>query len=97
MNELKFTLGKTEYQIKQSFRALMYFEEMQGKQYTESQKISDQLAMMYCILKAANKETFKYSFDEFIDLIDDNQDQVEKFFNSLVKPEQQSKKKVKKI
>jgi hypothetical protein len=96
MEDIKFKIGEQEFLIKQTFRSLLLFEEMTGVKYEKDNKIGTQLKMLYCILKAANKETFKYDYDEFIDTLDDNQDSVQKFFeylNSIANPD---KKKVKK-
>jgi methionyl-tRNA synthetase len=43
-------------------------------------------------LKAANKEAFKFNYDEFIDTLDENQDSVQKFFDYIT--ELSDKKKV---
>ena len=83
------------YSVKQTFRALMLFEEMTDTQYENDGKMNTQFKMLYCILKAANRQIFKYTYDEFIDLLDDNQDSVQEFFNyinSLIKPDKKKAK-----
>ena len=35
------------------------------------------------MLRAANKVIFNYNYDQFIDLLDDNQDSVEEFIKYL--------------
>ena len=42
------------------------------------------MLLFYCILKANNREIFQYSFDEFIDVIDEYPDNVEVFNNYLL-------------
>jgi hypothetical protein len=101
MEEVKFKIGSEQFVIKQTFRALLLFEEMNDREYNDT-KLNDQFKMLFCLLKAANKETFKYSFDDFLTILDDNQDSVQKFFeylNSLAannKPQVTKKKQLKK-
>jgi hypothetical protein len=83
MDEIKFKIGEQEFLIKQTFRALMMYEEMTGKSYEADDKMNTQFKMLYCILKAANRETFKYNYDEFIDTLDENQKSIEDFFKYL--------------
>lgn len=50
----------------------MLFEEMTEKTVNEmNDSVNDILKLFYCILKANNLETFKFSFDEFLDVIDE--------------------------
>jgi hypothetical protein len=99
MEDIKFKIGTEEFLIKETFRALLLFEEMTGIKYKNDDKLGTQLKMMYCILKAVNRTTFKYSWDEFIDLLDRNQEAVENFIDylkSIANPDDPDKKKVKK-
>ena len=103
MKEIKIKINNQEFIIKQTFRALMLFEEISGRNSNEiKENINDLMLLFYCILKGANKLTFQYSFDEFIDLLDDNQESIEVFNEYLQElqkevPKQSNKKKVKKI
>lgn len=84
MNTVKITFGNQEFSIKQTFRALMLFEEMTKKSAERiEENLNDVLTLFYCILKAGNRETFNYSFDEFIDVLDNNQDSLQIFTNYL--------------
>jgi hypothetical protein len=93
MEDIKFKIGTEEYLIKQTFRSLMLFEEMTGIQYENDNKMGTQFKMLYCILKAANRDTFKYSWDEFLDLLDNNQESVQTFFDYIQKLSGKSTKK----
>lgn len=86
------------YILKQTFRAIMYFEELTKKSVSNAdENVTDLITMFYCLLKAANKDSFKYTLDEFIELLDDNQEQIEVFNNYLLAQAQpQDKKKQKK-
>jgi cobyrinic acid a,c-diamide synthase len=65
---------------------------MTGEKYKSDTKLTPQFKMLYCMLKAANKEAFKFNYDEFIDTLDENQDSVQKFFDYIT--ELSDKKKV---
>lgn len=80
MEKIKIVIEGVELEIKQSFRSLMMFEEMTAKginQFTES--VADILKLFYCIIKANNQSTFHYSFDEFLDVMDNHPDAFEQF------------------
>jgi hypothetical protein len=84
MNEIKIKFNEQEFLIKQTFRSLMLFEEMTSRSANEMKETTnDLLTLFYCILKACNKETFIYSFDEFIDLLDNNQKSLANFSDYL--------------
>lgn len=75
MNTIKIKIGDIEYTIKQSFRALMTFEKLTGKSVQElNETIEDVTTLFYAVLQANNRQTFKYTFDEFIDLLDEQAD-----------------------
>ena len=71
MNKIIITIAGVEYTIKQSFRALMLFEELTGKSVSlMNETMADITKLFYCIVKGNNREKFNYTFDEFIDLLD---------------------------
>ena len=73
MEQITIQLSGKELIVKQSFRSLMLFEEMTGRNVNQlNDSLSDILTLLYCMLKASNKKNFIYSFDEFIDEIDLN-------------------------
>lgn len=97
MEQITIKINEAQYIVKQSFRSLLYFEEItQRSANTINDNLTDVLILFYCILKAGNKNTFKYSLDEFYDLLDNNQDSLEIFTNFLTqqaKEQQQPNKK----
>ena len=90
---MNVTLNKREYQLKQSFRSLMTFEKMTGKNAFEANiSINDTLTMYYCLTKEANRETFTLTFDEFLDAMDEQPEaftQYKDFMVSLI-PEKET-------
>jgi hypothetical protein len=85
MEEVKFKIGTEEFIIKQSFRAWLLFEEMTGRVYEKDEKLGTQLKMFFCMLKAGNQEKFRYTFDEFIDLLDKYPGAMNIFYEYLKK------------
>lgn len=60
-----------DYIFKRSYRGLMEFEKQAKKNVTEmTDSFNDIILLCYCLLLACNRDTFKYSFDQFIDQID---------------------------
>ena len=99
MESVKIKIGETVYNIKQSFRALMIFEEITGKNISmANDSVSDILMMFYSLLKGNNKD-FEFSFENFVELIDDNPESVEAFtdyLNNLSKEQTKEQKSTKK-
>lgn len=80
---IKIKLGEKEYVVKKSMRALLLFEELTGKPMSKiDDSLNNTITLFYCILKVANKD-FNYTFDEFIDLIDENIDSINVFTEYL--------------
>lgn len=80
MKDLVIKIGGVELTVKQSFRSLMQFEEMTGRSvYQMNESLNDIMKLFYCMLSANNRTTFTYTFDEFINLIDDNPESIEAF------------------
>jgi len=83
IKETTITIGDKEYLIKKSYRSLLEFEEQTGKAITSMQEtLKDLLMFFYCIVISNNKTQF--NFYEFVNLIDENQEVMEKFNKYLV-------------
>lgn len=60
-----------DYVFKRSYRGLMEFEKQAKKNVTEmTDSFNDIILLCYCLLLSCNRDTFKYSFDQFIDEVD---------------------------
>ncbi len=82
-NFITIKFGEKEYVVKKSMRALLLFEELTGKPMSKiDDSLNNTITLFYCILKVANKD-FNCSFDEFVDLIDDNIDSINVFTEYL--------------
>lgn len=85
MDTKTIKINEQEYIVKQSFRSLMEFEKITKKPAGEiNVTINDMVTLLYCVLKSCNKETFKYTLDEFIDVLDDNGEAITDFSNYLL-------------
>jgi hypothetical protein len=72
MEKITIKIENKDFTIKQSFRALMLFEEMTDKTINEmNESVADILKLFYCILKANNVDTFNWSFEQFLDIVDE--------------------------
>lgn len=100
MNKITITIKGIEYTIKQTFRTFFLFEEMSGKSIAlaDISTFADTFKLLYCALKANNKDTFKFSFDEFVDIVDEQPEvlsQFSEFMNTETKEvSEENKKKV---
>lgn len=69
--------------LKYSFRSLMLYENIQNKSFTPS-TTTDVLVFMYCVIMGSEKD-LDFTFDEFLDLVDEDQTLVIKFSEWLTK------------
>lgn len=92
MKKITVTINQKQLVVEQSFRSLMEFEKMTGKNaYEVNTSVTDSMTLFYCMLKAANRETFQLSFDEFLTYLDthpETLDQFNSYIMSLANPEQ---------
>ena len=66
---MKVTINSKEFELKQSIRALMLFEQMTEKKASQIEdNLTDTVTIFYCMLKANNKD-FDYGFETFIDYL----------------------------
>ncbi len=85
MRQATITIGSQQYIVKQSHRALIAFERLTGRNAYETQpSVTDSMSMMWSMLTTCNRETFLFSFDEFLDLIDENPTALEDFNEYLI-------------
>jgi len=94
------TIKGVDYTLKTSFRALMQWEEMTGRNANElNDSVTDGLKLLYCMLATANKD-FPLSYEQVIDATEESPALYVDFkiyLLSLVEPEKATvKKKVEK-
>lgn len=77
--EATIKLFGKDWVFKKSMSAFLLYEELTKKPISElTNSLIDTLTIFYCILKAKNKD-FTYSFDEFVELLDDEMEALEQF------------------
>lgn len=86
MEEIHIEILGKNYKLKQNFRALLLYEEMTGQNaFKAGDNIKNHLQMFYCLLKGANRDSFTYEFDEFVDVLDEHQEIFPNFEKYLQK------------
>lgn len=99
-NDMKITYNNKEYELKYSFRALMIYENITQKSF-QPNTLTDIITLFYSIVLAAAKGDY-IDYEEFIDWLDDNTGELNKFsewltgvfdLNNKTAPKRKSKKK----
>ena len=76
---IKIKVKGKDYNIKaNSYRAMFLYEDMSNKKINEISTFKDQIMFLYCSFLASN-EDFKYSFDEFINILEEDQNIFDEF------------------
>lgn len=78
---MKVTYKEKEYELKYSFRALMLYENITQKSF-QPKNVTDMITFFYSVLLASAKEPI--DFNEFIDWLDENIDQLNIFSAWLI-------------
>ena len=85
LDGITIKINNVEYTVKKSYRSLLLFEETTGRGVDKiRENVSDLMTLFWCMLKSNNRETFKFSFDEFIDLLDEYPETIEVFNDYLM-------------
>lgn len=99
-NEIRIKFNDVEFVVKKTNKALIDFEVLAQKKISQlDDSYTDTMTLFYCFLKAANRDTFKYTFDQFLDVLDDNMDKIQVFNDyaaSLVKSNTKAEGSIKK-
>lgn len=66
---MTITINNIEYKLKYTLRSLFIFEKITDNQFN-GKSLIDYYILFYSTLLANNSDTFKYTFDEFIQLCD---------------------------
>lgn len=82
-------INNTEIKLKQTFRALILFEEITGESFT-GKGMKEILVYFYSVILANNPE-FNMPFDEFIDYLDEHNDLLTEFLEWLNKLNERNK------
>lgn len=84
------TINKVNFKIKNSFGAIMEFEKRTKKKVAlMDDSITDTITLLYCMLNYNNKESFHYSFEQFIEELDNDNSIMEGFTQYLIELQQE--------
>ncbi len=93
--EKTILINGKEYMIKQSFGVIMKFEQLRNKRISEmDESITDMIYLLYSMLVYNNK-SFTFTMDEFIKILDDDNDIITQYTNYLVELQSNTVKEVK--
>ena len=84
MKQTTITLNGATFILKQSFRSLIAFEALTGKNaYEINPSVGDSIKVFYCMLNAANPD-FPYTLDTFMDQLDEHPEAMAEFNSFLL-------------
>lgn len=82
MKSFRITLQGKELDIKLSFRSLMTYEKLSGKNYTQISDLQDTLIYLYSCIISSNKG-LEMDWERFLDAIDEEPESLESFLTQL--------------
>lgn len=94
MKKFNIKLGDKELSIKLSFRSLMTYERLSGKNYTQIQSLEDTLIYMYSCIISSNE--IELTFDQFIEQLDESPEAMEEFLSQLMDKQEEGEQAEKK-
>jgi hypothetical protein len=85
LQSIDVVLNGVSYTAKQSYRALLLFEKEAGKVISDmDSSLNDRTILLFCSLKACNRDSFKMTYDEFLDAVEDDFANIIASYNSLL-------------
>ena len=86
-------VGPNTFKVKLTNRAMIEFENLSGTTVSDFKGTEQLIQFFYCTAKAGDKE-FKYTYDEFLDVVDEYYlDVVTNFTKAMASEETESEKK----
>ncbi len=92
MKTFNISLSGKELDIKLSFRSLMTYEKLSGKNYTQIQSLEDTLIYMYSCIISSNRD-INLTFDDFLDNVDECPEALNEFLSALMDKQEGSTEK----
>lgn len=87
---MKITIKEKEIELRQSVRALMLYENVEGKSFSP-QSTTDIITFLYCVVVSSSKD-YTISFDDVLDWVDENPTMIGEFSQWLVSGDQNQNK-----
>lgn len=95
MKKFNIKLGDKELSIKLSFRSLMTYERLSGKNYCNIITLEDILIYMYsCII--SSDMNLELTFDEFIEQLDESPEAMAEFLSAIMDKQEEGEQTEKK-
>lgn len=79
---MKITINDKEITLKNTFRSMVAYEQIQGKMFSP-QTFTDMIVYFYCVVISSTKDMDGFSFDQFLDWLDEHQEAMTDFSNWL--------------
>ena len=79
---MKINIKGKEVELKYTFRSFILYENIQGKSFTPS-TTTEVLIFLYCCILASDRELV-FTFDEFLDYVDEHPNVIEEFSEFFV-------------
>jgi hypothetical protein len=75
-------IGENNYPVKRSIRAYLMFEELSGHSIEDFEETLKEVVIFFfsCFQSGGNKQTY----DEFLDLIDNDPDSIKSFSDAMI-------------
>lgn len=74
---MTITINEKDIELKYTLRSMMMYENITGKTFAP-EGVSDILTFFYCVV-VASARNYDLKFDDFLDVIDENQDKLNEF------------------
>ena len=74
---MTITINDKDIELKYTLRSMMMYENITGKTFAP-EGVSDILTFFYCVVVASAKN-YELKFDDFLDVIEENQDKLNEF------------------
>lgn len=81
LKENVVTIKGKDYPVKMSVRAMIEYETITGKSISAIESLKDITTVFYCAVKAGGTDI---SYEQFMDLIDDDMDAIGSFSDKMV-------------
>lgn len=85
----KIKIGDKDYPVKLTVRAMIKYQQLAGKSIEEIDTLEDVTLVFYCSILAGGTDI---TYDQFMDLIDEDFDSIRDFKNALLESTEKKKK-----
>lgn len=87
---MEITVKDKQITLKNTFRSMLMYENIMDATFTPK-GVTEILVYFYCVILASEKD-LEFTYDEFLDWLDENNDELGHFSQWLVKQDKQQAK-----